>query len=373
MSAAIPRRKFIASKGQRRSYCFRMTFFVPSTLRPALAAVFCFGALFAAAAGETWPQWRGPARDGHSEGPKWPESLDAEHLREMWRVPLGASYSGPVVDATRVFTTESPDKKHEAALAFDRRTGKQLWREEWEGGMSVPFFAKSNGDWIRSTPALDGDRLYVAGMKDVLLCLDASDGRIVWRKDFVADLKSPVPAFGFVSSPLVDGGAVYVQAAAAVVKLDKKTGEILWRSLADDGGMMGSAFSSPVIETIAGKRQLIVQTREKLAGISLEKGEVLWSQEVPAFRGMNILTPVYHEGKLYTSTYGGKTNAYEVTRQGEAFSVAPAWTHNSQGYMSTPVIIDGVAYTHLKSQRLMASRCKRGRNFGRVANHSENT
>ena len=171
--------------------------------------------------------------------------------------------------------------------------------------MTVPFFAKSNGDWIRATPACDGERLFVAGMRDLLVCLDARTGQERWRFDFVKKLEAPVPDFGCVCSPLVDGDAVYVQAGASVVKLHKQTGELLWRSLKDQGGMWGSVFSSPIIATLGGQRQLVVQTREKLAGLTLETGEVLWSQPVEAFRGMNILTPVVHEDTVFTSAYGG--------------------------------------------------------------------
>ncbi len=133
----------------------------------------------------------------------------------MWRAELGPSYSGPIVSGDRVFTTETKDKKLEVVTAFDRITGRQIWRVQWEGAMTVPFFAKSNGDWIRSTPALDGDRLYVAGMRDVLVCLDAGNGNEVWRKDLAKELGTPLPDFGFVCSPLVDGEAVYVQAGGA--------------------------------------------------------------------------------------------------------------------------------------------------------------
>jgi outer membrane protein assembly factor BamB len=309
----------------------------------------------------TWPQWRGPNRDGQISGAAWPEKLDTNHLCEVWRVELGPSYSGPIVGADRVFTTESKDKKFEIVTAFDRSTGKRLWRAQWEGAISVPFFAKSNGDWVRSTPALEGGRLYVAGMRDVLVCLDARDGKEVWRKDFVKELKTPPPDFGFVCSPLVDGDAVYVQAAAGFVRLNKQTGEVAWRTLADKGGMWGSAFSSPIIATLAGQRQLLVQTRDLLAGVNLADGKVLWSQPVEAFRGMNILTPVVHQDTLFTSSYGGKTIGFKVAQEDGIFKVTQAWTHKAQGYMFTPVVIQGVAYEHLKSQRMMAIEVETGR------------
>jgi outer membrane protein assembly factor BamB len=308
-----------------------------------------------------WPQWRGPNRDGQISGPAWPDKLDTNHLREVWRVELGPSYSGPIVGTDRVFTSETKGKQFEVVTAFDRATGKELWHARWEGAMSVPFFAKSNGDWVRSTPALDGERLYVAGMRDVLVCLNSRDGKEVWRKDFVKELKTPLPDFGFVCSPLVDGDAVYVQAAAAFVRLNKHTGEVVWRTLADKGGMWGSAFSSPMIATLAGQRQLLVQARDKLAGVNPTDGKVLWSQPVEAFRGMNILTPVAYKDTLFTSTYGGKTIGFKVTQAGSKFEVTQSWTHKAQGYMSTPVVINGVAYEHLKSQRLMAIEVETGR------------
>ena len=291
----------------------------------------------------------------------WPDKLDTNHLRQAWRVELGPSYSGPIVVGGRVFTTETMDKQFEVVTAFERASGKQLWQAKWEGALSVPFFAKSNGDWIRATPACDGESLFVAGMRDVLVCLDAATGAERWRVDFVKKLDAPVPDFGFVCSPLVDGDAVFVQAGASVVKLNKRTGEILWRSLKDQGGMWGSVFSSPIIATLGGQRQLLVQTREKLAGLTLDKGDVLWSQPVEAFRGMNILTPVVLGDTVFTSTYGGKTIGFKIAQADGKFSVTPSWTHKSQGYMSTPVVVGVVAYEHLKSQRVMAIEVETGR------------
>lgn len=307
-----------------------------------------------------WPQWRGPSRDGQWTGPAWPDRLSKDSLQLLWRQPLGPSYSGPIVAEDTVFTTETKNKEAEVVYALDRKTGKERWRAEWKGAMTVPFFAASNGSWIRSTPAYDGERLYVAGMRDVLVCLDAKTGKEAWRVDFVKELKTPLPDFGFVCSPLLDGDAVYVQAGASVAKLDKKTGKLIWRALSDKGGMLGSAFSSPVIATLSGKRQLIVQGREKLAGLDLQTGDVLWSQVVPSFRGMNILTPLVVGDAIFTSSYGNKSWLYKVALEKDRFTVAEGWTNNAAGYMSSPVVFGNHAYLHLQNQRFTCIDLKTG-------------
>ena len=129
-----------------------------------------------------WPQWRGPERDSSVEGTDWPASLDS--MERSWRVPLDRGYPGPIVSATRVFVAETRDGDTEVVRSLDRETGAELWGVSWPGKGSVPFFARRNGAWIRSTPAFDGSSLYVGGMREVLVSLDAETGRENWRVDF---------------------------------------------------------------------------------------------------------------------------------------------------------------------------------------------
>ena len=309
---------------------------------------------------QQWPQWRGPQRDGRISAATWPEDLSEKRLVESWSVKQGPSYSGPIVTANRVFVTETKDRKFEVVRALDRESGKQIWEAQWEGAMRVPFFAAANGSWIRATPAYDGERLYVAGMRDVLVCLNAETGKQVWKLDFVDKTKSALPSFGFVSSPLILGENVFVQAGGAITKVNKLTGEIVWQAMKDGGGTWGSAFSSPVIATIAGKKQLVVQTRSKLAGVNIDDGKVLWSKAIRAFRGMNILTPMVIEDSIFTSSYGGRSQMLKVTRTDDEWKVAEAWNHKSQGYMSSPVVIDGYIYLHLRNQRMVCLDAKTG-------------
>ena len=299
-----------------------------------------------------WGQWRGPNRDGFvAADRRWPDGLDESRLEKRWRLDLGPSYSGPVIAGQAVIVTETRDKKTEHVRALDRVSGQELWQASWEGSLKVPFFAASNGSWIRSTPCVDGDRIYVAGMRDVLVCLEAATGREIWRLDFMQDLKSPLPSFGFVSSPLVRGDHVFVQAGAGFVKLDKRTGKVVWRVLEDGGGMMGSAFSSPYPVELGGVPQILVQSRDDLAGVDPEAGTVLWKTKVEAFRGMNIVTPTVHDGKVFTTSYGGGSWLFAVDPARAEKPVEQVWRNKIQGYMSTPVVIGGHAYVHLRNQR----------------------
>ncbi|HWB12974.1 MAG TPA: PQQ-binding-like beta-propeller repeat protein [Pirellulales bacterium] len=316
-----------------------------------LAAFLMTGEVRAADLMRNWCQWRGPTRDGRVAGAEWPESLSEKTLTRTWRVELPPSYSGPIVSESTVFVTGTAEQKSEVVIALDRKSGEERWRAEWLGAMTVPFFAASSGSWIRSTPAFDGESLFVAGMRDVLVSLNAETGQEQWRVDFVKQFGSPLPAFGFVSSPLLDADAIYVQAGASFVRLEKATGRVVWRVLKDEGGMMGSAFSSPVMATLAGERQLVVQTREKLVGVDPTNGKSLWEQVVPSFRGMNILTPVVIDDSIFTSSYQNRSWLFKVAKSEDKFQVKETWNNSAQGYMSTPVVIEGHAYLHLQNQR----------------------
>ncbi|MCC6231374.1 MAG: PQQ-like beta-propeller repeat protein [Verrucomicrobiales bacterium] len=309
-----------------------------------------------------WPQWRGPTRDGvlPDAGP-WPSSLQEGELVRRWRVPMGPSYSGPLLVGDRVYTTESKDQSHEVVLALDRQEGRELWRASWEGHVKVPFFAKSNGDWIRATPAYSQGKLYVGGMRDVLVCLDAASGRELWRLDFPRELKSAVPSFGLVSSPCVVGDAVYVQAGGGFARVEAATGKLVWRTLEDGGGMWGSAFSSPVLATLQGEEQFLVQTRDKLAGVKRTDGSVLWTQSIKAFRGMNILTPVVLGDRVLTASYGGQTQGWSLSGEEGARRLKEEWALKVEGYMTSPVLVDGYAYFLSRAQRFLCVEVATGR------------
>ena len=331
-----------------------------TTILLALAIV-ATGSLQASdSAGERWSQWRGPSRSGEVGGPEWPASLD--QLADEWSVELGKGYSGPVVSEYAVFVAETINDETEGMRAYDRFSGREIWSTSWPGQGEVPFFAKKNGDWIRSTPTFDGDSLFIGGMEEVLHRIDAASGRIVWSINFPESYGTPVPDFGFASSPLVDGDHLFVQAANSIVKIDKRSGETRWRALVSETSMMSNgAFSSPVLATLAGRRHLLVQTRHTLYGLDPISGQVFWSRDVPNFRGMNILTPTVWKDSIFTSSYRNGTHLFTVTVDADSRPmISETWTYKSPGYMSSPVVIDDSVYLHLGNGRLTSIDLKTG-------------
>ncbi len=301
---------------------------------------------------EDWSQWRGPNRDSQLSDATWPSSL-GEKLTTVWEKPHSPSYSGPVIHDGLLYTTETIDKKSEKVTAYVLETGDVAWTKEWPGAMAVPFFAAANGDWIRSTPTVTSDALVILGMRDVLVSLDPKTGDEQWRVDFPKTMGTPMPSFGAVCSPIIDEGAVYVQTGGELVKLNLSDGSLIWQTLANGEGMMSSgAFSSPTIATIAGQRQLVVQTRQELCGVDLETGNVLWKQPIEAFRGMNILTPLVIGDRVFTSAHSGKAQLFEIKNSGEEWNVEEVWVQKSQAYMSSPVLMGDAIYIHLKNQRV---------------------
>jgi outer membrane protein assembly factor BamB len=116
--------------------------------------------------------------------------------------------------------------------------------------------------------------------------------------------------------------------------------------------MSSGAFSSPVVAELSGVKQLVVQTRTELCGVSLETGGVLWKEPIQAFRGMNILTPLVKGDQIFTSAHSGKAQLFNVSKTGDDWSIEELWVQKNQAYMSSPVLVGDDIYLHLKNQRV---------------------
>ncbi len=302
---------------------------------------------------ETWSQWRGGDRTSTIQGAQWPDQLGDGFLIEQWTFQLNEGYSSPILSSDYVFSVETHDKKEEVFRAFDRHTGEEQWSYTVEGAMKVPFFAARNGSWARATPVTDGEHVYFLTMLDVLTCLEVETGNLAWQIDLRQREETQTPTFGGVSSPMIDGDYLYIQGGHAAAKLDKQSSENIWRVLEDKRGMFGGSFSSPIIASLHGTRQFVVQTRSTLAGVNLESGDILWSTPVEASRGMNILTPIIANNRVFTASYGGGSFCYEIGYEGGQFDVSLAWQNKKlEGYMTTPVTVGNYIYHQARDKKL---------------------
>lgn len=302
---------------------------------------------------ESWTQWRGSDGTSTINQEPWPDQLGEEVLMKQWTVDLNEGYASPILTSDTVFSVETHDKKEEILRAFNRHTGKELWNYTVTGAMKVPFFAAKNGSWARSTPVTDGKHVYFLTMLDVLTCLEVGTGKPVWQVDLKEREDTGTPTFGGVSSPLIDNGYLYIQGGHAAAKLDKDSSENIWRVLEDKRGMFGGSFSSPIIATLHGVRQFVVLTRSTLAGVDLQTGDILWSTPVEASRGMNILTPVVSNNRIFTASYGGGSFCFEVDHKNGKFDVRMAWQNKDlEGYMTTPVTVGGKIYHQARDKKL---------------------
>lgn len=318
-----------------------------------LSTAVLFLCIDAGATAPDWDQWRGPHRDGSAPAATWTDDLD--DLERVWRVRLGKGYPGPLIVGDRVIVVETVDEETAGVRALRVDTGHEIWSRQWPSSGDVPFYARKNGDWVRSTPIASDGRVVVGDMREVLRSFDLETGNLEWSADLPERFGTEAPHFGFASSPLIVDGRLIVQGANSLVALDPTTGGTLWRSLeTGSDAHEGGAFSSPVVAEIAGTKQLLVQARHVLHGVDPETGDGLWSREIENFRGMMILTPTVVGDAVFTSTYRGRSHLFDVSRSDEdgTFTVRERWNQKAAGYMSSPVVADGHAFLHLANGRV---------------------
>jgi outer membrane protein assembly factor BamB len=260
-------------------------------------------ALLAGAApfADDWPEYRGIGRAGVWKETGIIDRIPDGGLKVLWRAPVNAGYSGPVVARGRVVVTDFVaavgPRGSERILCFDEKTGKLLWQQGWDA--SYGKFAFTNGP--HATPTIDGDRVYVLGTAGALLALDLGTGKILWRKDFVKDYGSEFATYGFSNAPIVEGDRLIAMVGAKpngkVIAFDKLTGKELWRALPADSDI---GDSQPLLIDSAGLRQLIIWDTASVASLNPVTGETYWTQ--PFKSSMNIAM-AHNGGRLLMTTF----------------------------------------------------------------------
>jgi outer membrane protein assembly factor BamB len=301
-----------------------------------------------------WPQWRGANRDGTSAETGLLDAWPKDGPRLLWKAQdLGEGYSGPAIVGDRLFIEGQQDGR-QWVMAYDVHNGKQLWKAP--AGKS---FNGTTDHWNgpRSTPTVDGARLYALSADGTLVCLETASGKRVWELNLVERFGGQVPHWGYAESPLVDGGRLIVAPGgpgAAVVALDKNSGGLLWKSQNDKVG-----YSSTIAFDIGGTRALALLTAEAAIGLDAKDGALLWRYARVASRVANIATPIASDGTVFfSSDYGTGCVLLKPTPDGKTAEVY--FNRDMRNHFTTSVLVGDHLYG-FSSEILTAMEFKTGK------------
>lgn len=303
--------------------------------------VFGAGAPAAKPAKGDWPQWQGPNRNNISLDTGLLKTWPADGPKLLWTYDkAGMGYSGPAVVGDRFYSQGAWDDK-EYVFALDAKTGRKLW--ECAIG---PMLVQNRGDGPRGTPSVDGEFVYTIGGTGDVACVKAADGEKVWVKNMRRDLGGNMQSgWGYSESPLVDGDQVICTPGGAdgtLAALNKKTGEVIWRS---KGLTDKAAYSSVVVATIGGVRQYVQMTANGVAGVAPKDGKLLWRFR-RGNRVASIPTPVCFKDYVYVTTgYGEGCTLIKVTKSGDTFTPEEVYANKNMGNKHGGVVlVDGYIY-----------------------------
>jgi outer membrane protein assembly factor BamB len=286
-----------------------------------------------------WFQWRGPNRDGVSPETgllqAWPKSGPPL----AWRANgAGNGYSSFSASNGRLYTLGARGN-NEYVVAFDRATGKKAW--EYLNGRR---YENDRGDGPRSTPTIDGDRLYVLGGSGDLTCLDAATGKKIWSINIVSKFGGVNPYWGYSESPLIVGDRILVNAGgrrASIVAISKADGATLWQQHSD-----GAGYSSPMLMRTGSLNQVIFFTESHTLAVDPRDGRLLWSYNKANNGTANIATPIVRGTRVFVSSdYGTGAALLDVRAAGNIATANEVYfTRDMRNHHASSVLVGDHLY-----------------------------
>ncbi len=296
---------------------------------------------------QDWPQWRGINRDSKVTGFKAPASWPAE-LKQEWKVTVGFGDATPVLAGNKIYLNTRQGEQ-EVVLCYDAATGKELWKSAY-ASMAVTGPSASQHPGPRGTPAVSNDKIVTYGAAGILSCLDAANGKLLWRKD---NPSNAFPAFFTGTSPLITDAMCIVHIGkkddGQVIAYDLNSGNEKWKWSGE-----GPSYSSPSVMTIEGKKLLIVITEKNIMALGLADGKQLWQIPTPVQqRFYNCVSPYIDGQTIYLTGQGTGMKAIKVEKSGNEYVTKDLWSNTEIGAKwNTPILKDGFLYGFTDQKRI---------------------
>jgi len=287
--------------------------------------------IFISATSQDIAQWRGPNRDGiyNETGllKKWPDGGP----RLLWHFEgLGDGHTSAAVTGSGIYTSGMIDGTG-FVFAFDL-SGKLLWKKEYGKEWT------ENWNGTRSTPLVIDNKLYVLSSYWNLVCMNTTNGQIVWSADLKKDYGAQNNEWGISENLLSDGNVLYCTpggSEASLVALDRNTGKMIWKSKANGNK---SAYCSPLMIKINGRKIIITMMEKAVCGFDAATGQMLWQFEHINDTGVHPNIPAYINGYLYcTSGYGKGGELLKLSDDGT--SVTEVWKNSELDSRTGGVVV----------------------------------
>ena len=293
------------------------------------------------AAPADWPQWRGPSRSGISSETGLLRQWAAAGPPRVWSASnLGAGFGSIAVRGERIFV-QGMRNFQSTVSALNHADGKLVWVRNI--GTAVD---NDRGPGPRSTPTVDGDRVYVLTENGDLAALRVQDGGVLWQRNILKDFGGRNIPWLISESPLVDGNQVIVTPGgrgAGMVALDKMSGRTIWtaKELSDEAG-----YSSPIAANVGGVRAIMTVTSSAGVGVRASDGKLMWRHPSVANNTANITTPIFSDSKVFYSSNYGTGGALLGLRAegGDVRAQEIYFTREMQNHHGGIVLVDGYLY-----------------------------
>ena len=287
-----------------------------------------------------WTNFRGPNRDGRYDEMAVLTNWPAQGLPLLWKEPVGVGYASVTIADGRAYTIEQR-RNQEVVAAYDVNTGREVWTQSWSAA-----YNDETGDGPRTTPTWDDGWVYALGATGELRCLNAKTGAVRWGKNILSENGASNLQWAMAASPLVVDDKVIVlpggSGGKSVVAYNKNTGATVWKSQDDR-----QAYVSPMLVTLAGRRQVLVVSASRVFGLAPEDGSLLWSQSWDTDMGINVSQPIIVDNNRFfiSSGYGKGAALVEIAGSGSSFQPRAIWTNiNMKNKFNSSVLHEGYVY-----------------------------